>query len=86
MLGNDATLEHSSGSWLLNAVVTGLVGLLSVALLAAFDGGPPLARAEMAAPAVLAAASSSKAGAAGLCFHGRGGELLDLAPAGQHCR
>ena len=73
----------------LDAIVAGLVGLFAAALFVGlFDGGlPKPARADAVAPAVLAAASGpARPSASGLCFHGSGGELLDLAPAGQRCR
>ena len=81
MWSNDAASGHSSASRLLHALLAGLGGLLAAALfLGVFDGGlTKPARAEVAA---LAAASP----ATGLCFHGPGGELLGVAPAGQHCR
>ena len=65
---------------LLSTLAAGLAGVLAAALfLGVFDGGLPRpARAEVAP----AAAPS----APGLCFNGPGGELLDLAPAGQGCR
>lgn len=76
----EATMSRLFQTRLLNGLVAGLGGLFAAALfLGVFDGGlPKPARAEAAA---LAAAP-----APGLCFHGPGSELLDFAPAGQHCR
>ena len=82
MPSHDAALEQSGHRprRLLGAATGGLGALFAAALfLGLFDHGlpPKPARAEaapMAAPLV-----------PGLCFHGPGGELLDLAPAGQRC-
>ena len=80
MPSDDAALEPPSASWLLQALVAGLGGVLAAALfLGAFDGGLPR---PVHAEAALAAAPS----ALSLCFRGAGGELLDFAPAGQGCR
>ena len=80
MPSDDAALVPRSASWPLQALVAGLAGALAAALfLGAFDGGLPRpVHAEVA----LAAAPL----APGLCFRGPGGELLDVAPAGQGCR
>lgn len=89
MWSNDATLKHRSGSPLLNATAPGLGALVAAAqFLGMFDGGlPKSARAEVAAPAVLAGGGGPlRPSIPGLCFHGPGGELLDLSQAGQHCR
>jgi hypothetical protein len=91
MSSNDAALEPRGGPRLLDALVAGLVGVLAAALFAGlFDGGlPKPARAEEpAAPMMTVAAASGPAArpsAAGLCFHGPGGELLDFAPASGRC-
>jgi hypothetical protein len=80
MLSNDAALEPRSASWLLQALVAALGGVLATTLfLGVFDGGVPRpVHAEVA----LAAAPSAPS----LCFNGPGGEFLDFAPAGQGCR
>ena len=79
MPSHDAALEQSSRPRrLLDATVAGLGALFAALFLGLFDHGlpPKPARAEAA----------SAPSAPGLCFHGPGGELLDFAPAGQHCR
>jgi hypothetical protein len=89
MWSDDAALERSNGPRFLEAIVAALGGGLAAALfLGAFDGGlPKPARAEVAAPVVLAGGGDpARPSTPRLCFHGPGGELLDLAPAGQHCR
>ena len=80
MPSDDAALKPRSASWLLQALVAGLGGVLATALsLGTFEGGLPRpVHAEVA----LAAAPS----APGLCFNGPGGEFLDVAPVGQRCR
>ena len=87
MLSNDAASERTSGSRLFHALVAGLAGLLAAALFSGlFHGGLPRpARAEEAAVAA-AGGPAARPPAPGLCFHGPGGELLDFAPAGRHCR
>ena len=74
--------ETSSAPRFLRTLVASLAGVLAAALfLGVFDGGLPRpVHAEAAARAAVAPS------AAGLCFHGAGGELLDFAPAGQGCR
>ena len=82
MPSHDAALERNSRPRLLDAAVAGLGALFAAALfLGLFDHGlpPKPARAE-------AAVTTAAAPAPGLCFQGPGGELLDFAPAGQHCR
>jgi hypothetical protein len=86
----EATMSRLFQTRLLRALVTGLGGLLLGGLFAAalflgiFDGGPlKPARAEVATSVVLAAGDGpTRPSVPGLCFHGPGGELLDLAPAG----
>ncbi len=80
MLSNDTALEPSGGPRSLHSLAAGLAGVLAAALfLGVFHGGLPRpVQAEMA----LAAAPSTPR----LCFHGPGGELLDLVPSGQGCR
>ena len=88
MWSNDAALGHRGCPRLLDAAVAGLGALFAAALfLGLFDGGlPPMpARAE-AAPALAAGGGPARPSAPGLCFGGPGGELLDFASAGQHCR
>ena len=85
----NAAPRRSGRPRLLEATAVGLGALFATALfLGLFDHGlpPEPARADAATPMALAAAGGPAAGDTGLCFHGRGGELLDLAPAGQHCR
>ena len=62
---------------LLSAVVAGLGGLLTVAILmdVLVVGLPKPVHAEASAPAFVS-----------LCFNGSGSELLDFAYAGQRCR
>ena len=93
MWSDDAALEHGSHLRLLDAIGVWLGGVLAAALLLGmFDGGlPKPARAEAAALVVLAVGGGpvrplTQQSALGLCLHGPGGELIDFAPAGQHCR
>ena len=82
MPSHHAALEQSGlrPRRLLDAAVSGLGLLFAAALfLGLFDHGLP-PRPTRAEALVLVAPSG-----AGLCFHGPGGELLDLAPAGQRC-
>ncbi len=80
MPSDDAALKPRSATWLLQALVAGLGGVLATALsLGAFEGGLPR---PVHAEAALAAAPSAPR----LCFHGPGGEFLDFVPAGQGCR
>jgi NCAIR mutase (PurE)-related protein len=62
---------------LLSAVVAGLGGLLTVAILSDLFvvALPTPVHAEASAPAFVS-----------LCFQGSGGELLDFAYVGQRCR
>ena len=77
-----SSTETSSALRFLHTLVAGFAGVLAAMLfLGVFDGGLP--RPVHAEAAALVAAAPS---APGLCFHGAGGELLDFAPAGQHCR
>jgi hypothetical protein len=90
MWSDDAVSERSGSKRLLNAAAAGLGGVLAAALFAGvFDGGlPKPARAEEAVSLVTVAAASGPAArpsAAGLCFHGPGGELFDFAPAADRC-
>ncbi len=84
MPSHDAALEQSSSRprrRLLDAAAAGLGALFAAALfLGLFDGGLPPRPARAEAAAAVAAAPSGP----GLCFHGPGGEFLDLAPARQH--
>ena len=89
MWSDDVALEHSSGPRFCNGIVAGLGGLLAAALfLGVFDGGlPKPARAEAAEAVVLAGGGGpARPPIPRLCFHGPGGELLDIASAGQHFR
>ena len=93
MWSDDVALEHGSHMRLLDASGAWLGGVVAAALLLGLfdDGLPKPARAEMAAPVVLAVGGGPvrplvQLSALGLCFHGPGGELIGLATAGQHCR
>jgi hypothetical protein len=80
MPSDDAALVPRSASWVLQALVAGIGGVLATALsLGASEGGLPR---PVHAEAALAAAPP----APGLCFNGPGGEFLDVAPVGQRCR
>ena len=80
MPSDDAALVPRSASWVLQALVAGIGGVLATALsLGTFEGGLPR---PVHAEAALAAAPP----APGLCFNGPGGEFLDVAPVGQRCR
>jgi anti-sigma factor RsiW len=82
MPSDDTALKPRSASWLLQALVAGLGGVLAAVLFpGALGGGLP--RPVHAEVALVAAAAPS---APGLCFHGAGGELLDFASAGRGCR
>ncbi len=90
MWSDDAAPEHGSGPRLLGTTVAGLGALLAAALFfCVSDGGlppsPARAEAAAAAPALAGGAGPARPPAPRLCFHGPGGELLDLAPAGRHC-
>lgn len=87
MWSNDAVLEHSRSPRFLHAAVAGLGALLTAALfLGVFGGGlPKPARVEAASPVLAGGGAPARPPVPGLCFHGVGGELLDLAPAGQRC-
>ena len=89
MPSNDAAFKRSGAPRLLGATVAWFGALLTAALVSGlFDGGlPEHTWAEAAAPVALAA-GGGPAGPSmqGMCFDGPGGELLDFAPAGQHCR
>ncbi|MBD0274639.1 MAG: hypothetical protein ICV73_22255 [Acetobacteraceae bacterium] len=90
MWNNDKASERRGGPrFFLEAVVAALGALVAAALfLCAFDGGlPKPAKAATASPFALAGGGGqSQPRMSRLCFHGPAGELLDLAPAGQHCR
>ena len=89
MRSDDAALERSSRPHLLGAVAAGLGAVFAAPLfLGLFDGGlpPKPARAEAAAPAVLATGSGpARSSIPRLCFDGPGGESLDFTPAGKRC-
>lgn len=87
MWSNDATLGHSRRPRLLDATVGGLGALFTAALfLGALGSGlPKPAPVEAAAPDVAGWGAPARPPVPGMCFHGAGGELLDLAPAGQRC-
>ncbi len=81
----EATTSRPFRTRLLSTLAAGLAGALAAALfLGVYDGGLPRpARAEVATSVVLAAGDGpTRPSVPGLCFHGPGGELLDLAPAG----
>ena len=72
-----------------NKAIVAELGALAVAAAMTsglFDGGPAPtpARAE-AASASAGAVIPASPPIPRLCFHGSGGEILDFAPAGQHC-
>jgi hypothetical protein len=72
--------EPRGASWLLQAFVAGLGGVLAAALFPGMlDGGLPRPVHAEAAPAAAPSAPS-------LCFSGPGGEFLHFAPAGRGCR
>ena len=88
MMSNDATLEDGgSHPRHLGAVAAGLGPFLAAALvLGALYGAPPMPTpVEAATPALTGGSGLARPSAPRLCFHGPGGEFLDLAPAGQPC-
>ncbi len=86
MWSNDAALGHSRSPRLLDATVAGLGALLTATLfLGAFGGGLPMPVRVEAALVLAGGGAPARPHVPGMCFHGPGGELLDLAPAGQRC-
>ncbi len=89
MWSNDAALGQSRRPRLLDATVGGLGALLTATLfLGAFGGGlrkPARVEVEAAAPVMAGWGAPARPPVPGMCFHGAGGELLDLAPSGQRC-
>ena len=80
MPSDDAALVPRSASWVLQALVAGIGGVLATALfLGTSEGGLPR-------PVHAEAALATAPPAPGLCFNGPGGEFLDVAPVGQRCR
>ena len=87
MRSNDTALDGAGDSpRILHAFAAGLGALLAAALVSgALRGALPMP-AQLEAAAVPAGGSGpARPSTPRLCFHGPGGDLLDLAPAGQPC-
>jgi hypothetical protein len=89
MRSNDTALGGDGDSpRLLYAAAAGIGALFAAALTsgALLHGAPPMpARVEAGAPVPAGGSGPARPSAPRLCFHGPGGDLLDLAPAGQPC-